>query len=235
MRCHYGVEGARTEVFAQAFDHGRHVIDGGIACAGCHAAADLFLADGDTFDPAHGATPITAAQCTQCHHVETPAPCATCHTPSEVVAIAHTADLTVHVRRDDVTHARRVPFEHAAHATIGCARCHAADDPAQTPATCTSCHEAHHQQVPSPAGCAQCHQTPPIPSHRRTDHLECGACHEPATLQLFAAADRSFCLQCHRDLSAHRPDGQCAECHLQLSPEEAMQRILTARQASRMP
>jgi hypothetical protein len=235
MRCHYGVESARQEVFAQLFDHGRHVIDGGIACAECHSAEDLFLEDGRTFDPAHGATPIAAGQCTQCHHVDTPAPCATCHTPSEVAAIAYVADLTVHVQRNDLAHERRVPFAHDAHASVGCAECHAPDDPAQTPAGCTTCHEAHHTQVASPAGCATCHQTAPIPSHRRTDHLECGACHAPATLRMFGTADRAFCLQCHRDLVAHRPAGECAECHLQLTPAEAMMRMLSARHASRTP
>lgn len=235
MRCHYGVESTRQQIFAQPFEHGRHVIEGGIACAECHASAELFLADGQTFDPTHGATPITAGRCTQCHHVDTPATCATCHTPAEVAAIAYVADLTVHVQRNDLTHERRVPFEHETHASVACAECHTPNDPAQTPATCTSCHEAHHRQTASPAGCAECHQTPPIPNHRRTDHLECGACHAPATLQLFGTADRAFCLQCHRDLVAHRPAGECAECHLQLTPAEAMARMLNARQASRTP
>ena len=43
---------------------------------------------------------------------------------------------------------------------------------------------AHHTQVASPAGCAACHQTAPIPSHRRTDHLECAASSASAAEQL---------------------------------------------------
>jgi hypothetical protein len=235
MRCHYGVESTHQEAFSLPFDHGRHVIEGGLECSACHSTEELFQADGQTFDPAHGRTPITAAQCTQCHHVEADLTCATCHTSSEVATIAYMADLTVHVQRNDIAHARRVAFEHRTHTAVACADCHTPSDPTQTPASCTSCHEAHHEQVTSPVGCAQCHQPEPIPNHRRSDHLECGACHAPATLELFGTADRAFCLQCHRDLVAHRPEGECSECHLQLSPAEAMSRMLNARQASRTP
>jgi hypothetical protein len=65
-------------------------------------------------------------------------------------------------------------------------------------------------------------------AHSKRDHLSCGACHTTATLASLGTADRAFCLQCHTDQAAHKPGEQCAECHLVLTPDQAMRRILAA-------
>lgn len=231
-RCHYGIQVVENTAFGETFSHDDHVIAGSLSCSRCHSNADLFAADGTTFDPAHGVTRITETQCATCHHVDRAGQCSACHSPVEVAALRLQADLTVHVQRNDVVNSRQVPFSHTAHANVGCTSCHEAGI-RQTPRECDACHESHHTDPPGPQACRTCHGADLITKHQPTDHLVCGACHSPSTLQQLGTANRRFCLTCHTDKVDHQPEGECSTCHLVLSPAEAMRQIVTARSVPR--
>lgn len=234
VRCHYGVD-TDPATSGAPFNHGRHILAGGLQCAACHGTADFFLADGRTFDPAHGSVHVDRADCMTCHHVEPPRDCAACHAPVEVEAVRAMRPVEVHVRHGNVTNRRDVPFDHAVHGDFACASCHVAASIERTAIACGDCHDRHHAEASSPAGCTQCHSTGVREVHDRVDHLSCGACHTTETLRLLGEADRAFCLQCHVRLADHEPGGECASCHLQVAPAEAMQRILSADVPPRMP
>ncbi|HUF67999.1 MAG TPA: hypothetical protein VMM79_05045 [Longimicrobiales bacterium] len=228
VRCHYGVQTIENPVYDVTFSHKAHVLAGSLQCSRCHGQAELFEADGATFDPAHGRTLIMQADCASCHHIENAGDCTACHARSDVDALRVQADLTVHVQRDGLERRREVAFSHDAHATVECADCHQSGV-AQNTITCNECHESHHTGPRSPATCNACHGSGLMALHERTDHLLCGACHAPATLSIMENADRRFCLQCHTTMADHRPAGECSTCHLLIPPDEAMRRIVGAR------
>jgi len=232
VRCHYGVQTVATPVDGRTFAHTDHVITGAIACARCHGTADLFEDDGTTFDPAHGTTGITQTDCMTCHHVDRAGECTACHAQVDIARLHPRADVTVHIRHNNAEHTREVDFSHASHVPVACTSCHQ-PGVAQVPASCNTCHEAHHGAAPTARGCDTCHGTDVLERHKRTDHLECGACHAPATLSLMGSADRRFCLVCHVSQTDHRPEGDCSTCHLALTPEQALRRIVAARTSQR--
>ena len=227
VRCHYGVETDAAWIAEGEFDHTRHVLDAALQCDACHSSAELFEADGRTFDPGHGATRIGRADCARCHHVESAGDCVECHTRNEVDALSLEAQLTVRVPHGEITRTRMAPFSHEMHQAVACLTCH--DTPtAERPAgECSECHTEHHQEV-GPAACGNCHGRELRGLHARTDHFECAACHTTSTLRLLETADRVFCMQCHTDMEDHRIEGECASCHLVRTPEQTMREILRA-------
>lgn len=228
LRCHYGVQTVAGPFQGETFGHDAHVVAGALNCSRCHGSAELFQPGGATFDPAHGQTRIATSDCAMCHHVDRAGDCTTCHARSEVAALRVRADLTVHIRRGDLERDRTVDFSHDAHTTVSCVQCHNAGV-TQTASACGDCHESHHDGSGAPTSCTTCHGTDIRSRHQRTDHLMCGACHATETLTLFERADRRFCLQCHTERGDHKPEDECATCHLLISPEEAMRQILQAR------
>jgi hypothetical protein len=232
VRCHYGVQTITSVVQSQTFSHDEHIVAGRVACDRCHGQADLFREDGTTFDPAHGGTRISPADCASCHHVDRAGDCTTCHTRAEVGALRLRADLTVHVQRDDLERTRTAAFSHDAHGGLACADCHEAG-PSQAAVGCNECHESHHGGLGAATTCNSCHGTDVLSLHQQVDHLICGACHAPATLSLLESADRRFCIQCHTTMADHNPEGECSTCHLLMTPDEAMQRIVSARTVPR--
>jgi predicted CXXCH cytochrome family protein len=165
-------------------------------------------------------------------HGERAGDCTTCHTRAEVGALRLRADLTVHIQRDDLERTRTAAFSHDAHGGLACADCHEAG-PSQAAVGCNECHESHHGGLGAATTCNSCHGTDVLSLHQQVDHLICGACHAPATLSLLESADRRFCIQCHTTMADHNPEGECSTCHLLMTPDEAMQRIVSARTVPR--
>jgi hypothetical protein len=228
VRCHYGVETDAAWIPEGEFDHTRHVLDAAMECNACHSSEELFEADGRTFDDDHGATRIGRLDCARCHHVESAGDCVGCHTQAEVDALALQAELTVHIPRGEVTRTHTAPFSHARHEDVTCVTCHDTPTAERPGGECSECHAEHHQEVASPAACGSCHGVELRRLHARTDHFECAACHTPSTLRLLETADRQFCMQCHTDKEDHRPEAECAPCHLVRTPEQTMRVILGA-------
>ncbi|MEZ4423035.1 MAG: cytochrome c3 family protein [Gemmatimonadota bacterium] len=227
-RCHYR-PGRSHERFPEPFDHRAHGGAEGLECADCHTPASLFVAEDRVFDPDHGGITLAAGDCLSCHHAEPELACASCHVEGDAFQDPHTTLLPVTIERDRQTRPRPVDFSHLAHDAVDCTRCHTGAPPALAPADCASCHEEHHDVEVS--GCTSCHGATVKEAHTVADHLDCGACHTNATLADLGAADRRFCLQCHAEQVDHKPEGECASCHLLLEPAAAMRRILAAEEA----
>ncbi|MGA9836343.1 MAG: hypothetical protein WBQ26_03410 [Gemmatimonadaceae bacterium] len=223
--CHYGIEALGATIFGQAFSHADHVVRADVACSKCHSSAGPFAAGGRQFDPAHGKPKVTAAACSECHHVTSALTCATCHSGRDLTSRADSVILPLHLRPTGAPTSREVAFRHGAHATVQCARCHTSPAAIATVVACTTCHEAHHREA---ADCAGCHGTKLLTSHVAADHLACAQCHARTTLELLTG-DRTFCLSCHVDQRAHQPARECAPCHMQMSPNEVQARILGRR------
>jgi Class III cytochrome C family len=220
--CHYGVETASDTIFGQTFRHADHVVRADIACARCHSSATYFVGNGGQPDPAHGKTTVTAAACSECHHVTSSVACTTCHDRQALGSRSESVTLALHLERPGAPTSREVAFRHGAHAAVECTSCHTSRTAIATVVPCATCHDAHHRQA---ADCTACHGAKLITVHTVADHLACAQCHARATLELLTA-DRTFCLTCHVDRRAHHPSQECAPCHLQMSPTEVMARIL---------
>ncbi len=220
--CHYGVETVSDTIFGQTFNHADHVVGAEIACTRCHSSANYFMAGGGQVDPAHGKTTVTAAACSECHHVNSSLACTTCHSREALGARPELVTLSLHLQQAGAPALREVAFRHGAHPALECTSCHTSRTAVTTVASCTSCHEAHHRQA---ADCTICHGTKLLAAHTAADHLACAQCHARATLELLTG-DRTLCLTCHVDRRGHHPSQECAPCHLQMSPAEVRARIL---------
>lgn len=195
LSCHLGAERKRVAFQGRAFDHGTHVLVGGLSCTECHTP----LAD-------HGKTTLTStASCDACHHGTVRSRnCATCH---EGPGGAPAAPL-------------RMPqgdFSHEIHrnAQLACSQCHQAPT-MQLSVQCTTCHESHHTPT---ANCLSCHREGALAAHTRDDHVSCVLCHKPPAQQLDHWT-RQICLACHADKGNHYPAKPCAACH-QIPPMDA--------------
>lgn len=185
----------------------RHTQHQRVECQACHSN-----------ERAHGRTFIAGLRdCRSCHHTQPLAgDCTTCHRPAEVRSVEAWVPRTMRITIGSLNNPRRqLPFDHGAHGQIECTACHTrglAMSAAQT--DCSSCHAAHHQPNVT---CTNCHLPPSPAAHTRETHLGCGGagCHEnvPASIR-DVPRTRSFCLTCHQDLKAHRPEGNCADCHV---------------------
>ncbi|MBL8983097.1 MAG: hypothetical protein JNL26_12985 [Gemmatimonadetes bacterium] len=104
---------------------------------------------------------------------------------------------------------RSLGFEHARHNTLDCSKCHAADASQRVTTTCAECHTDHHRPT---ATCASCHQEARA-THTRSTHVSCGSCHTGAGTATLPPT-RAVCLACHAAQRDHKPNGDCAACHL---------------------
>lgn len=192
---------APAQLSDSVFTHRQHR---SVDCMACHST-----------ELTHGRVTVTSINdCRSCHHTGPVAEdCSTCHTPAdrpdELYNLTRTMQFAV---RDPVR--RELPFEHAPHETIDCARCHTeglARSAAQV--DCASCHEDHHRPD---VECRSCHVEAPAGAHPLEVHQTCSGsgCHTdvPAALANIPGT-RAFCLTCHQDLVDHRPGGTCRACH----------------------
>lgn len=183
----------------------RHAAHRGVQCLDCHSTDDT-----------HGALRvITPRDCLTCHHspnlAEGPAGCTACHTGGDFA----TGPIT---RRQELrfasgkTYTRRLPFDHGAHETETCTRCHT--EPLTLGVgdlSCSGCHDEHHE----PDGdCTACHETPVETAHNVRSHLSCdgSGCHGAAPVDA-QNRTRSLCIACHVEQAEHRPGESCIECH----------------------
>jgi hypothetical protein len=82
---------------------------------------------------------------------------------------------------------------------------------------CQSCHEQHH--VSAISGCSECHQAPPSSAHPMVVHVTCSGsgCHQNSPVQA-TPRERTGCLWCHLEQTAHEPEEECVNCHLMPAP-----------------
>jgi hypothetical protein len=233
-RCHYAIDRPPAAVHGEPFSHRTHVIAAALACVECHSPEEL-LADGRTFDPAHGRTLVGPSDCRSCHHrTAGEVDCTSCHA-AESLAAPQAATVQVTVGRRD-TRSREAEFLHREHASTPCLACHREPAGIGTPpavASCTDCHAEHHT---ADRDCAACHASehlrsahgPPVDAHRR-----CDACHDRATVAGFVP-DGSFCRTCHDPGEDHYAASGlgCTECHF-LAPAAAYRSELVGRGGDR--
>ncbi|HVX38214.1 MAG TPA: cytochrome c3 family protein [Gemmatimonadaceae bacterium] len=224
--CHYGIESARDSAFGLRFDHGAHVLTANVACTKCHSGADYLVpskrdSTKDLVDPRHGKTFVTASTCETCHHAATnAAACTACHSPvTRTIAVSMPLKLT----QRGAPASRTVAFDHARHASVDCANCHTSRPAVRNVASCDNCHQNHHEQATQ---CSACHGTTTHDAHKAADHLNCTACHARQTVAMLTP-NRAFCVTCHADHVNHKPGRECSSCHMQSTPAELKQRILS--------
>ncbi|MEJ2539231.1 MAG: cytochrome c3 family protein [Gemmatimonadota bacterium] len=115
---------------------------------------------------------------------------------------------------------RDVPFQHQDHLGTDCGECHQEGSLELAPdvASCNNCHQEHHE-APTEVSCMTCHREPEESAHTVESHLGCtgSGCHLDPPLAL-APRNRTGCLVCHQDLTDHRPEGECVECHALPAP-----------------
>jgi len=196
------------ELLGASFEHARHRA---VACSGCHATGVH-----------HGAMKVTKKEdCRSCHHTaRAGVGCVYCHERSEVAAvqtrIRHRFDIQLGTVDPPV---RDLPFDHGKHVRFACATCHTEGLGLRAGgASCSGCHEAHHQAT---SDCMQCHTKHVLGAHTRDAHLGCegAGCHAnvPAAIRSVPRT-RTFCLVCHQDQVQHEPGGNCALCHVLPEP-----------------
>ncbi len=182
------------------FPHTRHQ---SVACATCHAS-----------EAKHGALKLTnPQQCRSCHHTtQVAANCSACHNANEFARRIYTSSQRITIAGS--TRTRQLAFDHRAHQGVTCTQCHR--EPLSRNAAglqCKACHASHHTPASS---CMACHPPTGTRAHTRNVHVGCAgsSCHKqlPAVLASVPHT-RQFCLSCHQQLVAHRPSGNCADCH----------------------
>lgn len=189
LSCHLGVERREVPFADGTFDHEPHTLRAGLACSRCHTPLDD-----------HGRTLVTADDCSSCHHRRIdPLNCAQCHAGPGGMPEAP-VPFTVG------------DFPHATHreAGLACAMCHTPPAMRVQAATCTACHDMHHQPE---ATCANCHRDGVKAKHDRSfAHLPCTQCHgeEVAGVTQWS---REVCTVCHADRAAHHAPVSCVQCH----------------------
>jgi hypothetical protein len=203
------------------FSHAQHT---DLSCLTCHVTR---TGHGRlTFEPPRG--------CQICHHqAPTQNDCAECHSPEELHApLTVTARFTV---AEQPEKSRDLSFDHGAHVDLRCTECHTEAvtlAPGSPVATCTSCHEQHHEPARSCAGChggapVEAAHAPPVDAH-----VSCDACHQPETVAQLLP-NRAFCITCHQPQARdHYADRECTVCHFQASPEAFRPFLLKAKDGS---
>ena len=124
LSCHAGIEKRRGAFAGRAFDHGPHLVAGGLECASCHRP-HAERSPGEVVK-------FGASGCVPCHHrgAEVDAPrCMTCH--GDVTA------KTVTTFRGEMSHAQHLEQG------LECGTCHQPrnGDPRPPRETCAQCHE----------------------------------------------------------------------------------------------
>ena len=229
VACHYHVELRPARFRDKPFDHEKHVMSASLDCTECHGTAALFLEDAKTFDPDHGLTHVKPNDCATCHHRQAPASsCAGCH-GSSLVSKTLTSVVPVSIDGEPALE-RNVEWTHAQHASVECGACHGGQDalaPAAGIASCTACHEDHHDAGRS---CAQCHGIENTrDAHDEDMHFGCADCHAEETIRRLTP-DRGLCLTCHENEAAgHYEDSgsACSSCHFLAEPHELRERLVS--------
>lgn len=181
------------------FEHARH---DALSCTTCHSTR-----------AGHGDLKSSAKDCQGCHHGNTAIgrKCSSCHTTAEIAAPIPrrvTFALTVW----PASRARDQTFDHARHPGIECGTCHTMSRQQAVQRDCASCHSEHHT---AERNCASCHP-PSRETHTRAVHATgcaTSGCHDR---ERGAPVDpvRETCLACHNEQRTHKPDRECAPCHL---------------------
>lgn len=185
------------------FLHARHTA---LQCQDCHS-----------MQSGHGALRVTGSEgCRSCHHApeQTASGCRQCHEGAELLNAAYPRRLVASLSVRDAPVERIVAFRHEPHAQALCVECHVQPGPSLRPVVdCASCHEDHH--VADGTGCWQCHAEPAADAHPLEVHEGCAgsACHVDSPFDA-APATRTGCLWCHAEQMDHKPQGECADCHL---------------------
>ena len=206
---------------SDTFEHASHAT---LQCSNCHVG-----------ERSHGDLAFIAPRgCQICHHEEpSTSECATCHDASEPVATS--IKVTV---QDTIHREHPVIMAHETHEGLACTDCHV--EPvtlasAPEAATCSGCHDDHHDEA---VPCAGCHgpamgATGFVEAHGSASesHTACAACHaEPTIVRLMP--DEPYCRGCHVDLAAdHEEESElaCTSCHMLETPEEFRRRIRSDR------
>jgi nitrate/TMAO reductase-like tetraheme cytochrome c subunit len=182
------------------FDHARH---DALSCTTCHSTR-----------AGHGDLRVSVARdCQGCHHENQryARDCARCHTAAELGGAKQLPTvfaLTVFPRPTT----RSLPFAHTRHASLECGTCHAAGKQKKVARDCASCHANHHT---AEATCASCHP-PARTTHKREVHATgcaTSGCHDRETGAAVTPV-RATCLACHAEQRDHKPERECAPCHL---------------------
>jgi len=182
------------------FEHARH---NALSCTTCHSTR-----------AGHGDLRTSVARdCQGCHH-DNPAyarDCARCHTAAELGGAKQLPTLfALTVLPQPAT--RPLPFAHARHDSLECGTCHAAGKQKKVARDCASCHANHHT---AEATCASCHP-PARTTHTREVHATgcaTSGCHDRER-GVAVNPVRATCLACHAEQREHKPDRECAPCHL---------------------
>lgn len=227
--CHYGIEAVRDSVFGMRFDHGAHVVSAGVACTKCHSGIDYLVPDKrdstkQLVDRRHGKTFVSAASCENCHHAPTTkAACSQCHAGEARLGRTIAVTMPLKLTQRGAPTSRTVAFDHRLHGKVDCATCHASRPDVRNVASCSNCHQNHHEQATQ---CSACHGTTAHDAHKAADHLNCTACHARQTVALLTP-NRAFCATCHADRANHKPGRECSSCHMQSTPAELKKKILS--------
>ena len=188
----------------QPFEHARHT---SIACTTCHTRGGRRGLIGSS----------VAYDCQGCHHGDTPVAreCARCHTSAEI-GPARPVAVTMALSVTEAPRTRTLGFEHARHASLECASCHAQNEARTLEKTCTSCHADHHT---AERGCASCHASPRETHTRELHRTGCATsgCHSREQTAAVSPV-RATCLACHGEQKNHQVGRECAGCHLSAWP-----------------
>ncbi len=179
------------------FDHNRHKA---VQCTACHSTTR-----------SHGAVSVTSASdCQSCHHAadKRAGACAACHTSGELAGTM-TVPVQFQITGSERITQRELPFDHPRHAGLACAGCHTEGIDQRVTATCASCHTNHHR---ADATCSSCHGDAKA-VHDMNAHVPCASCHRKEGTADFPPS-RAVCLACHAAQASHKPQGNCATCHL---------------------
>lgn len=233
VSCHYGIEASRTTMFGATFDHGAHVVRASVACTECHSDANYFVTrqspDAESnreVDRRHGKTRVTAGSCDGCHHSPTSQlACTSCHAGDARLDRPRRVTMALALRPQGAPNNRLVDFQHAQHTAAACTSCHATARDVRTVVSCSQCHTDHHRERAT--GCVTCHGTRMLDTHARDSHLTCANCHAREVFTRLLP-DRTFCTSCHVKQSDHVPGRECSPCHLNLTPDQVRQRILSS-------
>ena len=201
---------------SDSFAHARHQK---VPCLSCHLSA---TGSKLTFERPRG--------CQSCHHSDAPKKeCTGCHARDSLpVVIEHPVVIAA---AQKPPRERQVAFRHERHRDLQCTACHGEPVtmlPVDSARTCDGCHGRHHE-----AGrqCALCHSTQHYLWQAHDEkpvglHAGCSNCHSPASIAPLVPT-RSFCLVCHEPALDHHPGHECTVCHMQATPEEYRQRLLS--------
>jgi nitrate/TMAO reductase-like tetraheme cytochrome c subunit len=182
------------------FEHARH---NALSCTTCHSTRT-----------GHGELrQAVARDCQGCHHGAGALvrDCAVCHTRTELGTVRQLPTpfaLTVFTQPQT----RPLPFAHERHGTLECETCHSSGRQKAVARDCASCHANHHT---AEASCGSCHP-PARTTHTREVHATgcaTSGCHDRER-GVPVSPVRATCLACHAEQRDHKPDRECAPCHL---------------------